>query len=65
MGLVWGEFWRRDGARGATELAQLVSWLCEQRLRPLVTERYPLEHAAAALAAIYGRKVTGKLLITI
>jgi NADPH2:quinone reductase len=65
IGVFWGEFMHREAARGATELAQLVIWLRQQRLRPLVTERYPLEHAAAALAAVYERKVTGKLLITI
>jgi NADPH2:quinone reductase len=65
IGVFWGEFMRREAARGAAELAQLVTWLGELRLRPLVTHRYPLEHAAAALAAVYERKVTGKLLITI
>jgi NADPH:quinone reductase len=65
IGVFWGEFMRREAARGAAELAQLVTWLREKRLRPLVTERYPLANAAAALAAVYERKVTGKLLITI
>jgi NADPH2:quinone reductase len=64
VGVFWGEFMRREAARGAAELAQLVTWLGEGRVRPLVTGRYPLENAAAALAAVYERKVIGKLLIT-
>ena len=65
VGVFWGEFMRREPQRGATELAQLVEWLRDGRLRPLITGRYPLEDAGAALAAVYERKVTGKLLITI
>lgn len=65
VGVFWGEFMRRETARGAAELAQLVTWLREKRVRPLVTERYPLEHAAAALIAVNERKVIGKLLITL
>jgi NADPH2:quinone reductase len=64
VGVFWGEFMRREPQRGATELAQLIAWLREGRLRPLITARYPLANAGAALAAIYERKVTGKLLIT-
>jgi NADPH:quinone reductase len=64
VGVFWGEFMRREPQRGASELTQLLSWLREGRLRPLVTARYALEDASAALAAVYERKVTGKLLIT-
>jgi NADPH2:quinone reductase len=65
VGVFWGEFMRREPQRAATELVQLVEWLRDGRLHPLITARYPLENAAAALAAVYERKVTGKLLITI
>jgi NADPH:quinone reductase len=64
VGVFWGEFMRREPQRGAGELAQLLTWLREERLRPLITGRYALENAGAALAAVYERKVTGKLLIT-
>jgi NADPH2:quinone reductase len=65
VGVFWGEFMRREPQRAATDLAQLVDWLREGRLNPLITARYPLEKAGVALSAIYERKVTGKLLITI
>jgi NADPH2:quinone reductase len=64
LGVFWGEFMRREPQRGATELAQLIEWLRDGRLRPLISARYPLADAGAALAAVYERKVTGKLLIT-
>jgi NADPH2:quinone reductase len=43
---------------------QLLAWLREGRLRPLITRSYALEDAREALTAVYERKVTGKLLIT-
>jgi NADPH2:quinone reductase len=64
VGVFWGEFMRREPQRGADELAQLLRWMREERLRPLITGRFALENAGAALAAVYERKVTGKLLIT-
>jgi NADPH2:quinone reductase len=65
VGVFWGEFMRREPERAATELAQLLAWLGERRVQPLVSARYPLESASAALAAVYERKVVGKLLITL
>jgi NADPH:quinone reductase-like Zn-dependent oxidoreductase len=34
-------------------------------LHPLVSERYPLERAVAALQALKGRKTSGKLLLSV
>ena len=64
VGVFWGEFMRREPRRAVGELAQLLAWLQDGELRPLITGRYSLENASAALAAVYERKVLGKLLIT-
>lgn len=64
VGVFWGDFMRREPQRAAGEMTQLLAWLREKRIRPLVTRSYPLEAARDALAAVYERKVTGKLLIT-
>lgn len=64
VGVFWGEFLRREPQACASELAQLLSWLRDGRLAPLITGRFALQDAGAALAAVYERKVTGKLLIT-
>jgi NADPH2:quinone reductase len=64
VGVFWGEFMRREPRAAGGELAQLLGWLSEGRLRPLISARYPLENGGAALTAIYERKVIGKLLIT-
>jgi NADPH2:quinone reductase len=64
VGVFYGDFMRREPQRGASELVQLLAWLREGRLRPLITRSYALEDAREALTAVYERKVTGKLLIT-
>ena len=64
VGVFYGDFMRREPQRGASELVQLLAWLREGRVRPLITRSYALEDARAALTAVYERKVTGKLLIT-
>jgi NADPH2:quinone reductase len=64
IGVFWGEFMRREPQRSAGELVQLLAWLREERLRPLITRSYALDEAREALTAVYERKVLGKLLIT-
>jgi NADPH2:quinone reductase len=64
VGVFYGDFMRREPQRSAGELVQLLAWLREGRLRPLITRSYALDDARAALSAVYERKVTGKLLIT-
>jgi NADPH2:quinone reductase len=65
VGVFWGEFMKREPWQAAAQLTQLVKWLREERLRPLVTSTYALENAREALAAVFERRATGKLLITI
>jgi NADPH:quinone reductase len=64
VGVFWGEFMRREPQRSAGELVQLLAWLREGRLRPLITRSYALDDAREALTAVYERKVLGKLIIT-
>jgi NADPH2:quinone reductase len=40
-----------------------MSWLSEGRLRPAISERVPLRDTPAALARLYDRKVTGKVVV--
>lgn len=63
VGVFWGEFVKREPQANAANTTQLLAWLREGALRPLVSARYPLEGAADALDALLGRRAVGKLLI--
>lgn len=63
VGVFWGEFRRRFSARAAEELGQLVEWLREGKIRPQVSQRYPLSEGARALQSLLERSALGKLII--
>ena len=54
---------RPDEVRAA--MGELVQWYAEGRLRPHVSQEYPLERAVEALVAIQQRRVAGKAVIHI
>jgi len=63
VGVFWGSFAAREPEHNRENLGQLVAWLAEGRLRPLVSATYPLEDAAHALGEILARRVTGKVVL--
>ena len=63
VGVFWGEFVRREPEANAANTRQLLAWLHDRTLRPLISARYPLSGAAQALDALLGRDAIGKLVI--
>ncbi|MDQ6680054.1 MAG: zinc-binding dehydrogenase, partial [Pseudomonadota bacterium] len=63
LGVFWGEFVRREPTLNAKNIGQLLGWLREQRIHPLISHRYPLAQAPQALDALLGRKAIGKLVV--
>jgi len=63
VGFYWGAYRRRQPERVAGQMRRLGAWLAEGRLRPLVSDRLPLERGAEALALLTQRKATGKVAI--
>lgn len=58
---VWRDrFWPQARAN----LAQVLAWCAECRLRPLVGRTDPLSNAVAALEAIAARRAVGKLILS-
>lgn len=63
---VWqGAFAKRDPARHRANAVELWKWFAQGKIKPHVWARYPLEQAAEALNALAGRKVAGKVVLTI
>ena len=63
VGVFLGEFRRRFSDRAAQELAQLVTWLRDGKIRPQVSTRYPLSEGPRALQSLLDRSALGKLIL--
>jgi NADPH2:quinone reductase len=65
VGVFWGDFGRREPKQFAESLRQIAAWYEQGKLRPHVSERFPLEKAAEALKLMAARKVKGKVVLTV
>lgn len=65
QGVIWGSFVERHPDRHAANLRELVAMYERGALRPLVSERFPLERGAEALKRLASREATGKVVVTI
>ena len=64
-GVFWGGFVARDPKANAAHVERLFRWWDEGRIRPRISETYPLERAGEAIAALRDRKAIGKLVVEI
>jgi NADPH:quinone reductase len=65
VGVFWGEFVRREPQRFAEVIRQLGVWYQSGKLKPYVSEQFPLERASEALTLMSTRKAKGKLVLTV
>ncbi|MGA0598331.1 NADPH:quinone oxidoreductase family protein [Enterovirga sp. CN4-39] len=65
VGVFWGEFTRRDPEGNAENNRELLELYAAGKIRPYVSERFPLERGAEAIARLASRRATGKLVVTI
>jgi NADPH2:quinone reductase len=63
VGVFWGEFVRREPKGFARDMAQLVRWHAEGRVKPAIDRRLPMRELPAAYARMAERGVMGKLLL--
>ncbi|MBC7983487.1 MAG: zinc-binding dehydrogenase [Candidatus Obscuribacterales bacterium] len=54
---------KRQPKDGQAEMSQLVQWLEQGKIRPLVSQQFKLSDSRGALEAVYTRKATGKIVI--
>lgn len=65
VGVFWGAHARREPEAHAENLSDLFRLYAEGRIRPRIHARYPLARAGEAIAALSGRGVMGKVLVTV
>ncbi|WP_030539416.1 NADPH:quinone oxidoreductase family protein [Sphingobium sp. DC-2] len=65
VGVLWGNTVRADPARQGANMRQLLDWLAQGKLRPVIDRRFAMPDIVAALQHLEARKVKGKVLLTI
>jgi NADPH2:quinone reductase len=63
-GVVWGAQAARDPVLVSDQQRELLGWYEAGRLRPRISATFPLIEAAAAMNALLGRNVVGKIVLT-
>ena len=64
VGVFWGDFTRREPQRFAEAMQRLGQWYVEGKLKPHISNTFPLERAAEALTMMANRQVVGKVVLT-
>lgn len=65
VGVFWGSFAQRQPQDNAANFQQLFNWYAEGKLKPLVSQVYPLEKTADAINALGQRKAVGKVVVRV
>jgi NADPH:quinone reductase len=65
IGVFWGEFTARYPALHAANVAALMALYAEGRIKPAVTERFPLARGAEAIARLGARQARGKIVVIV
>jgi NADPH2:quinone reductase len=65
IGVFWGDFTARYPDLHAANVAQLMQLYLAGKIKPAVTERYPLARGAEAIARLGARQARGKIVVTI
>lgn len=64
VGVFYGRFNDEQPQRAQELLDELMQWLAAGRIKPPITQRRPIEQAAAALEDVAARRVLGKIVLT-
>jgi NADPH2:quinone reductase len=65
VGVLWGNSVRADPVAQGANMRQILDWLAQGALRPVIDTRFALPDAVAALHHLEERKVKGKVLLTL
>jgi NADPH2:quinone reductase len=65
VGVHWGVSRLREPEMNQKDFAELLQWLGEGKICPVIAAVFPMEAVSAALRAIIDRKVTGKAVLSV
>ena len=65
LGFYWGAYRRREPERFKAAFKELFKWFEKDKLKPHVSQTFPLERAGEAMRVLADRKAKGKIVLTI
>lgn len=65
VGVFWGAWVGKNPQKHQASVAELLKMYDEGKIRPFVSERFPLERAADAITHLASRKAMGKVVVTV
>ncbi|CAN5365879.1 NADPH:quinone oxidoreductase family protein [soil metagenome] len=65
IGVFWGAAVARDPVAHAANMADLLRFYAEGKIKPRISRTFPLEHAGEAIAALGDRTALGKVVVTV
>jgi len=65
VGVFWGTWVAKNPQRHQASVAELLAMYAEGKIKPFVSERFPLERAADAIKHLASRKAMGKVVVTV
>ncbi len=63
LGFYWSAYRRRDPGRMKAAYKQLFKWFEKDKLKPHVSQTFPLDQAGEAMRLLVDRKATGKVVL--
>lgn len=64
VGVFWGAFAKAQPERNAANITELLAWYGEGKLKPHISETYPLERFQEGLGRVMARQAKGKVVLT-
>jgi NADPH2:quinone reductase len=65
LGVFWGAFVGREPGRHRDNVAELMQWWRDGKIRPHVSSTYPLERAGEAIRELADRRAKGKVVVKV
>ena len=63
VGVFWGSFTGLEAETNQQNIADINKMLAEGKIKPLISETFPMEKAVDAIQMIGNRKVMGKVVL--
>ena len=64
-GVFWGRFTQEEPQNNLANSLQIMKWFKAGKIKPHIHKMYPLEEASKALEEMMGRRVKGKVIVTV
>lgn len=65
IGVFWGSFAEKESKLNTRNFLQIIQWIRETKLIPVIHKVYPLENAGLALQDMADRKLIGKAIVKV